>query len=134
MDPETRERLAALGYIGSFTHAPRQAGDTLPDPKDKIEIFNLMTSAHEDSGKAEAGSAIARLQQVVAQDPNILDAWVMLGNEYFRQQDYRDAAGAVQARAGRSIPTTTWRPSTLPTRTVRSATRVRPSLATSATW
>jgi len=91
VDPETRERLAALGYIGSFTHAPRQAGDTLPDPKDKIEIFNLMTSAHEDSGKAEAGSAIARLQRVVAQDPNILDAWVMLGNEYFRQQDYREA-------------------------------------------
>lgn len=91
VDPETRERLAALGYIGSFTHAPRKAGDSLPDPKDKIEIFNLMTTAHEDTGKAEGASAIARLKTVVAQDPNILDAWVMLGNEYFRQQDYREA-------------------------------------------
>jgi arylsulfatase A-like enzyme/Tfp pilus assembly protein PilF len=91
VDPETRERLAALGYIGSFTHAPRKPGESLPDPKDKIEIFNLMTTAHEDTGKAEAGSAIARLRSVVTQDPNILDAWVMLGNEYFRQQDYREA-------------------------------------------
>ncbi len=91
VDPETRERLAALGYIGSFTHAPRKAGETVPDAKDKIEIFNLMTSAHEDTGKAESSSAIARLQRVVAQDPNILDAWVMLGNEYFRQQNYREA-------------------------------------------
>jgi arylsulfatase A-like enzyme/Tfp pilus assembly protein PilF len=91
VDPETRERLAALGYIGTFTHAPRKAGEKLPDPKDKIDIFNLMTSAHETSGKSDAESAIARLNKVLAQDPNILDAWVMLGNEYFRQRDYPNA-------------------------------------------
>ncbi len=91
VDPETRERLAALGYIGSFTNTERKPGDTLPDPKDKIDIFNLMTSAHESKEEDETDAAIARLKTVVAQDPNILDAWVMLGNEYSRKRDHRTA-------------------------------------------
>ena len=91
VDPETRERLAALGYIGSFNATPRKPGERLPDAKDKIDIFNLMNSAREGSGKEAIDSAIARLRKVVAMDPNILDAWVMLGNEYFRKRDFTTA-------------------------------------------
>ena len=91
VDPETRERLAALGYIGSFSSTARKPGEALPDPKDKIEIFNLMTSAHESKDEADANAGIVRLQKVLAQDPNILDAWVMLGNEYSRKREYRTA-------------------------------------------
>lgn len=91
VDPETRERLAALGYIGSFTDTARREGAVLPDPKDKIDIFNLMTAAREaDDGDTHA--MLNRLKKVVAQDPNVLDAWVMLGNEYFRQADFKTAA------------------------------------------
>ena len=91
VDPETRERLAALGYIGSFTQTPQRPGADLPDPKDKIDIFNLMTAAREaDAGNAHA--TLSRLKKVVAQDPNVLDAWVMLGNEYFNQADFKTAA------------------------------------------
>jgi arylsulfatase A-like enzyme/Tfp pilus assembly protein PilF len=88
VDPETRERLAALGYIGSFAHAARRAGEALPDPKDKIDIFNLMTSAHETNGKDAGTEAIERLKTVVARDPDVLDAWIMLGNEYFRKNQF----------------------------------------------
>ena len=88
VDPETRERLAALGYIGSFAHTVRTAGTALPDPKDKIDIFNLMTAAHELNGKDAGADAIERLTTVVQRDPNILDAWIMLGNEYFRKNQY----------------------------------------------
>ena len=91
VDPETRERLAALGYIGSFTHAAAKPGATLPDPKDKIDIFNLMTSAAETSGKSAGDDAMARLKKVIAQDANVLDAWVMLGNEYYRKRDFTNA-------------------------------------------
>lgn len=96
VDPETRERLAALGYIGSFSQTARMAGETLPDPKDKIDIFNLMTSAHETNGKADPVAAIARLRKVVEMDPNILDAWLMLGNEYFRTRDFESALAQYQ--------------------------------------
>jgi arylsulfatase A-like enzyme/Tfp pilus assembly protein PilF len=91
VDPETRERLAALGYIGSFTHKARKPGEALPDPKDKIDIFNLMTSAHESNGKDAGAAAIERLNTVVSKDPDILDAWIMLGNEYFRKREFGTA-------------------------------------------
>jgi arylsulfatase A-like enzyme/Tfp pilus assembly protein PilF len=91
VDPETRERLAALGYIGSFSSTVRKPGETLPDPKDKIDIFNLMTSAHESNREDGGDAAIARLNKVVSQDPHILDAWVMLGNEYSRKREYHTA-------------------------------------------
>lgn len=91
VDPETRERLAALGYIGSFTHAAAKPGEALPDPKDKIDIFNLMTSAAETSGTSAGDDAMVRLKKVIAQDPNVLDAWVMLGNEYYRRRDFTNA-------------------------------------------
>ena len=91
VDPETRERLAALGYIGSFSSTVRDPAKQLADPKDKIEIFNLMTSAQEANGKEASESAIDRLRRVVSMDPDILDAWVMLGNEYFRANDHKAA-------------------------------------------
>jgi arylsulfatase A-like enzyme/Tfp pilus assembly protein PilF len=91
VDPETRERLAALGYIGSFTNTTRKEGEALPDPKDRIDVFNLMTSAQESNGVEDAEAAIARLKSVLARDSNILDAWVMLGNEYARKRDFASA-------------------------------------------
>lgn len=91
VDPETRERLAALGYIGSFVAAPKVEGEKLADPKDKIGIFNLMFAANENAGKETPAQTIARFDKVLAEDPNVLDAWIMLGNEYFKQRDYRTA-------------------------------------------
>jgi choline-sulfatase len=97
VDPETRERLAALGYVGSFAQAPRRQGEALPDPKDKIDIFNLMMSAHGDS--AAPGTPLERLKRVVAADPGILDAWIMLGNEYVSQGDSPSALEAYKRAA-----------------------------------
>jgi tetratricopeptide (TPR) repeat protein len=88
VDPETRERLAALGYIGTFTHTSPQNDVALADPKEKIDIFNLMTTAQE-SNRETGDSTIDRLRKVLSMDPDILDAWVMLGNEYFRRREYR---------------------------------------------
>src|SRR5439155_515608 len=47
VDPDARARLAALGYVGTFVSGatPDRAG--LADPKDKIQLFNLMTKARE---------------------------------------------------------------------------------------
>lgn len=88
VDPEIRERLAALGYIGSFTNSGRKSAQALPDAKDKIDIFNLMTSAREATGSDPGANAIVRLRSILSTDPNILDAWIMLGNEYFRHSQF----------------------------------------------
>ena len=83
VDPDARARLAALGYVGTFVTAlaPDRAG--LADPKDKIRLFNLMTQARETARHdKESDEGLHALERVVAEDPRVIDAWFMLGNEY----------------------------------------------------
>src|SRR5207244_2557731 len=92
VDPEARERLAALGYVGTFVTAatPDRAG--LADPKDKIQLFNLMTQAREIARQdKDSDEGLKALQHVVDQDPKVIDAWFMMGNEYYRRHDYAHA-------------------------------------------
>jgi arylsulfatase A-like enzyme/Tfp pilus assembly protein PilF len=92
VDPETRARLAALGYVGSFVATASEPSSGRADPKDKIGLFNLMTTARDVAREADAGAdAIAMLRTVVAEDPNVIDAWFMLGNEYFKQARWTEA-------------------------------------------
>jgi choline-sulfatase len=92
VDPDARARLAALGYVGTFVTAlaPDRAG--LADPKDKIELFNLMTQARETARHdKESDEGLHALERVVAQDPKVIDAWFMLGNEYYRRHQFARA-------------------------------------------
>jgi tetratricopeptide (TPR) repeat protein len=92
VDPDARARLAALGYVGTFVAArtPDRAG--LADPKDKIHLFNLMTRALETARRdARSDEGLDALERVVAQDPKVIDAWFMLGNEYYRRRQFTRA-------------------------------------------
>jgi len=89
VDPDARARLAALGYVGTFVSAatPDRAG--LADPKDKIQLFNLMTRARETARHdKESDEGLHALERVIEQDPRVIDAWFMLGNEYYRRHAY----------------------------------------------
>jgi choline-sulfatase len=96
VDAETRSRLAALGYVGSFVATVSGTKTDRADPKDKIGLFNLMTEAREirhdeDNSEAAAEKAIALYKKVVAADPNVIDAWFNLGTLHSRLGRYRDA-------------------------------------------
>jgi arylsulfatase A-like enzyme/Tfp pilus assembly protein PilF len=92
VDPEARARLAALGYVGTFVAAPAKERATLADPKDKIELFNLIIEARELlQDKASADAGLDALRRVVAKDPNVIDAWLMIGNEFERRRQYSEA-------------------------------------------
>jgi len=86
IDPDARERLAALGYVGTFVATTATADRAnLPDPKDKVHLFNLMTNARELSkGDDRFEKVVGMLKRVVAEDPQVIDAWFMLGNEHVR--------------------------------------------------
>ena len=82
VDPDTRARLAALGYVGTFVATPAGDKSSLADPKDKIELFNLVSRAREQlHDEHDSDGGLKALQQVVASDPNVVDAWLMMGNE-----------------------------------------------------
>jgi arylsulfatase A-like enzyme/Tfp pilus assembly protein PilF len=93
VDPEARQRLAALGYVGSFvaTAADSRAGRA--DPKDKIDVFNKLGKATEltketdDEGRPPFDKVFALLDDIVRQDPEVIDAWFMLGTQHMAHDD-----------------------------------------------
>ena len=102
VDPDARARLAALGYVGSFvtTAAPDEARTGLADPKDKVGLFNKITSARDISKDDGAfDEVVAMLNDVVREDPKVIDAWFMLGNVYVKAGRARDAIPYFKQRA-----------------------------------
>jgi len=90
IDPDTRARLAALGYLASFaggSSAEPVDRASLADPKDRIHLFNLMQAAHEASLKRNRPAAVEALERVLIEDPSVIDAWVRLGDEQLRDND-----------------------------------------------
>ena len=90
IDPDTRARLAALGYLASFAgggSAEPVDRSTLADPKDRIHLFNLMRTAREASLKGNQPAALEALERVLIEDPSVIDAWVRLGDEQMRGDD-----------------------------------------------
>ena len=99
VDPDARARLAALGYVGTFVADAPRPRSTLADPKDKIELFNLITKAREELQDAHDSQAgLAMLEEAVRKDPQIVDAWLLMGNEYASRRAF-DRALECFARA-----------------------------------
>jgi len=93
-DEETLRKLAALGYVGSMGDAA--AGKSfreLPDPKDRLDVYNLMTRAREQLSDGKPDEAIATYDQVLARDAEVIDAWFGRGNAKFQKRQW-DAAAA----------------------------------------
>jgi arylsulfatase A-like enzyme/Tfp pilus assembly protein PilF len=97
VDPEARERLAALGYVGSFVASASDPRTGRADPKDKIALFNKLGTAtelakdREPSDEAGFRKVIALLNEVISQDPEVIDAWFMLGTQYLQHGEPRRA-------------------------------------------
>ena len=78
----TGVQLRSLGYVG----AARSAGkgkhtdfSKLPDPKDKIALYNLLEEALHDAEEGRMGESNRKLRQILRQDPRIVDAHLNLG-------------------------------------------------------
>jgi tetratricopeptide (TPR) repeat protein len=91
VDEETREKLAALGYLGSFTDPSKLQGKKLADPKDKISVFNRLAQARESGLGGEPEEAIAAIKAIIAEDPGISDAHFSLGNIYYKSKRFEEA-------------------------------------------
>ena len=91
VDPEARERLAALGYVGSFVASASDPRTGRADPKDKIELFNKLGTATDLSKDrrarrrgARSGRSSACCTRSPTEDPEVIDAWFMLGTQYLQ--------------------------------------------------
>lgn len=94
VDEETREKLAALGYVGSFSDQSKLRGQRLADPKDKIGVFNELTKAREAGMSGDFDQAILAIRAIIAEDPAIADAHFALGNVLSSAKRFEEAAAA----------------------------------------
>ncbi|MGA2353909.1 MAG: sulfatase-like hydrolase/transferase [Terriglobales bacterium] len=92
VDPESQEKLAALGYLATDSNASRpSAKDLDADPKDKIEFSNLMNRANflvEDERYREA---VPLLQQLIAQRPDAPVPYAKLAKSYMSMKEFHEA-------------------------------------------
>lgn len=93
VDPETRERLAALGYLASPA-AARQG--PLPDPKSAIHQLDALGEAMRLVDREAFAEAVPRLEALLAENPGMQDAWQALALALRGSGRYPEALAAYQ--------------------------------------
>jgi tetratricopeptide (TPR) repeat protein len=96
MDEESRQKLAALGYIGSYTASSSLEGKRLGDPKEKIVIFNRLSEARELGLEGEFEQAARMMMEIIDGDPDVIDAYSALGILYKREGRFEEAIDTFQ--------------------------------------
>ena len=104
LDAETAQQLAALGYLAWFGGHSKIKIDPdrpLADPKDKIGLFNLIKDAGSDSSEGNFTEAMAKIDKVLREDPDILEAHNIMGNLLTKVDELEKALTAFQEALAR---------------------------------
>jgi arylsulfatase A-like enzyme len=92
-DPALLERLRSLGYVaisaGTFTEA---SGKPLPDPKDRVQVYELVTDAMADCQHGRFQESLRKLGEAEKIEPPSLPIRYFKGLDYFGMNDPLRAA------------------------------------------
>jgi arylsulfatase A-like enzyme/Tfp pilus assembly protein PilF len=109
-DPGLQERLNALGYVATDSSSSTMPGikDTGADPKDKVEVVNLLHRAEMAKEDMRFKEAVPLLEQVIALEPNLPITYLQLGTALSALKNYEKAVPilrkAVEMRPDLTIP------------------------------
>ena len=92
VDRATAERLRSLGYVGSSPSRRAARLADLPDPKDKVAVYELLQEALAAGEQRKIEEANAGLRRVLALDGRIVDAHLNLGVNYTQSGKFAAAA------------------------------------------
>jgi len=99
LDPAAQQKLGALGYMAGGKDASKgssadqianKGAEQLADPKDKIEIANMIHRAEVLQQDMHSDESIALLKQVIAKEPG-LSLYAKLGEWLMRNREYQEA-------------------------------------------
>jgi arylsulfatase A-like enzyme/predicted Zn-dependent protease len=96
VEPEVEERLRSLGYVAATVSRATLADRRRGDPKDKIGLYNLLKRAAQDSVNGQLDDGIAKVREVLAADPEVIEAHTMLGNMNVKAHRLPEAIAAYQ--------------------------------------
>jgi tetratricopeptide (TPR) repeat protein len=96
IDPDQARKLSALGYVASSGSAEKYGEVGGIDPKDKIEVANLITEANLATEEGRNQEAIQELQRAVKIDPGFAPGYSALGSTLIAAGNAQDAATALR--------------------------------------
>jgi choline-sulfatase len=87
-----REQFQALGYVGMQADLGDDvAGDTLPDPKDKVGVLEEYRKAVTLAAHRDYEGAIAGLRRILQDNAAMADVWQQVGNLLMRVDRPKEA-------------------------------------------
>jgi arylsulfatase A-like enzyme/Flp pilus assembly protein TadD len=97
LDPTLMERLKSLGYAG-FSGGSNSATTTsrLPDPKDRIQVYELISDAIAESQHGDYQSSTEKLIATLKTEPNSVPVHYLLGLNYYRLREFPKAVEEFQ--------------------------------------
>ena len=96
LDSSQAEKLRALGYVGGDSGQGHEGKIGGLDPKDRIEVANLMHDGILDIEQGEYREAIDKLGRVIQTEPESAIAYVQLGTAWTRLKEYDKALPLLQ--------------------------------------
>lgn len=97
LDPELMERLKSLGYAGfSGGGTLTISNSKLPDPKDRIQVYELISDGMADSQHGHYEESIQKLSAALKTGEDSVPVHYLLGLDYYRLKDYSSAVEQFQ--------------------------------------
>jgi arylsulfatase A-like enzyme/Flp pilus assembly protein TadD len=102
LDPALMERLKALGYAGFSggsdltSNGPTISSRNLPDPKDRVATYELISDAIADSQHGRYQESIEKLKSVIKTEPSSLAAHYLQGLDFYHLKMFAEAVDELQ--------------------------------------
>jgi len=97
LDPALMERLKSLGYAGFSGGSSSTATDkSLPDPKDRIQVYELISDAIAESQHGEYQASTDKLNAALKTEPTSVPVHYLLGLNYYRLHEFGKAVQEFQ--------------------------------------
>lgn len=99
LDPETIEKLSALGYVAAASPLNIDETDSLPDPKDKIELFKKVLLGLEAAEAERFRDSNTIFEEVIQESPELFIAYYSMGLNYLKLGEPERALDLFEAAA-----------------------------------
>jgi len=97
LDPALMERLKSLGYAGfSGGGDVTITNRDLPDPKDRIVTYELISDAIADSQHGRYQESIEKLKAAIKTEPQSVPAHYLQGLNYYRSKMFSESVNELQ--------------------------------------
>lgn len=97
LDPALMERLKSLGYAGfSGGGNPAISNRQLPDPKDRIQVYELISDAISESQHGQYAPSTEKLIAALKTEPDSTAVHYLLGLNYYRMSEFPKSVAEFQ--------------------------------------